>query len=68
MYLSGRFKRKQRAGHWWFSKGKTPLNTIFAFVDYAFWTIVLPNSSITVKVWLYKSDDIVNKHYLKMYS
>lgn len=67
MYLSGRFSRKQRAGHYWFSRGRVPLNTITSFVDYGFFTLPLINSAITVKVWLYKSDDIENKHYLKLY-
>ena len=66
MYFMGRFTRKQRAGHLWFSKGKTPLNTISAFIDFAFFSLSLKNSTITVKVWLYKSSDIDNKYYLRM--
>jgi small subunit ribosomal protein S3 len=66
MYLSGRFSRKQRAGHMWFSRGKVPLNTISAFVDYGYYTIFLPNSAVTVKVWLYKSHDVENKHFMKL--
>lgn len=66
MYFKGRFTRKQRAGHLWFSKGKTPLNTIKAFIDFAFFSLSLKNSTITVKVWLYKSNDIDNKFYLRM--
>jgi len=67
MYLMGRFTRKQRAGHLWFSKGKTPLTSIMSFVDYAFHSLALKNSTITVKVWLYKHSDVENKHYLRMY-
>lgn len=66
MYLKGRFSRKQRAGHLWFSKGKTPLNTISAHVDYAFYTLSLANSAITVKVWLYKYADIENNYFYKI--
>jgi len=67
MYLMGRFTRKQRAGHLWFSRGKTPLNTISAFIDFGFHSLSLKNSTITVKVWLYKSSDIDNRYYLRMY-
>lgn len=67
MYLRGRFKRKQRAGHWWFSKGKTPLNTLSAFIDYSYFVIPIVNSTISVKVWLYKSHDIDNTFYLRLF-
>lgn len=67
MYLAGRFTRKQRAAHYWFSRGKVPLNSITSFVDFAFFTIPLKNSSITVKVWLYKSHDILNLFYVKIF-
>lgn len=67
MHLTGRFTRKQRAASYWFSKGKVPLNSINEFIDYAFFTIPLSNSAITVKVWLYKSDDISNNYFLKIF-
>jgi hypothetical protein len=67
MHLRGRFRRKQRASSYWFSRGKVPLNTITAFIDFAFFTIPLANSAITVKVWLYKSDDILHNYFLKIY-
>jgi len=67
MYLMGRFTRKQRAGHLWFSKGKTPLNTIMAFVDFAFYSLSLKNSTITVKIWLYKNSDSDNRYFLRMF-
>lgn len=67
MYLSGRFRRKQRAAYYWFSKGKVPLNTLSAFIDYAYYTIPLKNSAITVKVWLYKSSSLSNLYYIKIY-
>jgi ribosomal protein S3 len=67
MYLSGRFKRKQRAAYYWFSKGKIPLNTIKAYINYAYYTIVLKNSVITVKIWLYKSTNINNIYYIKIF-
>jgi hypothetical protein len=50
MYLMGRFTRKQRAGHLWFSKGKTPLTAVMSYVDYAFHSLALKNSTITVKI------------------
>lgn len=67
MYLSGRFKRKQRAAYFWFSKGKVPLNTLKACIDYSYYTIALKNSAICVKIWLYKSDNLSNLYYIKIY-
>lgn len=67
MHLTGRFTRKQRAASYWFSKGKIPLNTINTFIDYSFFTLPLPNSAITIKVWLYKSDDLLNTYFLKIF-
>ena len=66
MYLAGRFTRKQRAAHYWFSRGKVPLNSITSLIDYAFFTIPLKNSVILVKVWLYKSDDMSNIFYVRI--
>lgn len=67
MYLMGRFTRKQRAGHLWFSKGKTPLTSIMSFIDFAFYSLALKNSTITVKIWLYKLNNLDNKYYLRMF-
>lgn len=66
MYLMGRFTRKQRAGHLWFSKGRTPLTSVMSFVDFAYHSLALKNSTITVKIWLYKNNDLDNRYYLKM--
>lgn len=66
MYLKGRFTRKQRAGHMWFSIGRTPLNTLSAFIDFAFFSIALKNSTITVRLWLYKEEDEINDFYYKI--
>jgi len=65
MKLAGRFSRKQRAGHWWFSKGKAPLNTLTALIDYAYYAIPIVNSVISVRIWLYKSIDKEYQHYLR---
>lgn len=65
MKLAGRFSRKQRAGHWWFSKGKAPLNTLTALIDYAYYALPIVNSVISVRIWLYKSIDKEYQHYLK---
>jgi hypothetical protein len=51
----GRFSRKERASSEWFIQGKVPLNTLKAHIDYGFWTVPLKNSSISIKVWLYKA-------------
>lgn len=66
MHLKGRFTRKQRAASYWFSKGKVPLNSIDSFVDFAFFTIPLKNSAITVKIWLYKSSDLLHTYFLRI--
>lgn len=67
MYLMGRFTRKQRAGHLWFSKGKVPITAIKLIIDYAYYSLALKNSTITVKIWLYKKNELSNKYYLKMF-
>jgi len=46
----GRFSRKERASSIWFRQVKVPLNTLNAFIDYAFFTVPLRNSSATVKI------------------
>lgn len=54
MSFKGRFTRKQRASSIWFHQGKVPLNTVKGIVDYAFFTIPLKNSAVSIKLWLYK--------------
>lgn len=56
VHCVGRFSRRQRASSYWFSKGKVPLNTISAKIDYGFFTIPVRNSAISVKVWLNKGN------------
>jgi hypothetical protein len=65
MKLAGRFSRKQRAGHLWFSKGRAPLNTLTALIDYAYYSIPIMNSVISVRIWLFKSIDKEYQHYLR---
>jgi hypothetical protein len=65
MKLAGRFSRKQRAGHWWFSKGRAPLNTLTALIDYAYYALPIVNSVISVRIWLYKSIDKEYQHYIR---
>jgi ribosomal protein S3 len=67
MKLAGRFTRKQRAGHYWFSRGRAPLNTLSALVDFAIFYLPLKNSTISVRVWLYKSVDLEDMHYIKLF-
>lgn len=62
IHCVGRFKRKQRASRYWITKGKVPLNTISTPIDYGYYTITLPNSAITVKVWLNR-DSIHDQEY-----
>ena len=63
MSFKGRFSRKQRASSIWFHQGYVPLNTVKAIIDYAFFTIPLKNSAISVKLWLYKNTEITHWHY-----
>jgi ribosomal protein S3 len=55
MAFYGRFTRKQRAASIWFKSGKVPLNSVNCRMDYAFYTVPLKNSAVSVKVWLYKT-------------
>lgn len=64
IHCIGRFSRKQRRSSIWFSRGKLPLSTISANIDYAFYTIPQKNSAVTIRVWL--NDDRVNKWFLKI--
>lgn len=64
MSFKGRFSRKQRASSIWFHQGFVPLNTIKAIIDYAFFTIPLKNSAISVKLWLYKNTEIMDSHFI----
>lgn len=60
-HYKGRFSRKQIATSSWFRFGKVPLNTISAIIDYAFYTVPLKNSAVSIKIWLYK--DKFYKYY-----
>jgi ribosomal protein S3 len=60
MSLKGRFTRKQRASSIWFHQGFVPLNTVKAVIDYAFFTIPLKNSAISIKLWLYKNIEVMH--------
>jgi len=55
MSFKGRFTRKQRASSIWFHQGVVPLNTVKGHIDFAFFTIPLKNSSVSIKLWLYKN-------------
>lgn len=54
MSFKGRFTRKQRASSIWFHQGIVPLNTVKGIVDYAFFTVPLKNSAVSIKLWIYK--------------
>ena len=54
-HFRGRFSRKQRAGSMLVIRGNMPLTTISNTVDYAFLTVPLDNSLVSIKVWLFKS-------------
>lgn len=57
MSFRGRFTRKQRASSIWFHQGVVPLNTVKGHIDFAFFTIPLKNSSVSIKLWLYKNTE-----------
>jgi len=50
MSFKGRFTRKQRASSIWFHQGFVPLNTIKGNIDFAFFTVPLKNSAISIKL------------------
>lgn len=62
--LKGRFSRKQIASNLTFVEGSVPLNTLSSNIDYAFATIPLKNSAISVKVWLHTQGNTTN-YFLK---
>lgn len=55
MSFKGRFSRKQRASSIWFHQGYVPLNTIKANIDFAFFSVPIKNSAVSIKLWLYKN-------------
>lgn len=57
MSFKGRFTRKQRASSIWFHQGIVPLNTVKGVVDYAFFTVPLKNSAVSIKLWIYKRNN-----------
>jgi hypothetical protein len=65
--FSGRFSRKQRAGHMWYSKGRYSLNSIYNYIDYAYWTLPLVNSAITIRLWINHAE-LINKDYLSLWN
>lgn len=54
--LHGRFTRKQIASAFHFQEGSLPLSSMDANVDYGFSSVSLRNSSIGIKVWMYRQD------------
>jgi len=49
-HFRGRFSRKQRAGSMLVIRGNMPLTTISNTIDYAFLTVPLDNSLVSIKV------------------
>jgi len=54
LQFKGRFSRKQRAANLWFQEGRVPLSTLSSKIEFAFYTVPLVNSAMTVRVWLNK--------------
>lgn len=54
LHCLGRFSRKQRASNTWFREARIPLNTLKSDIDFAFFTVPLKNSAVTIKIWLYR--------------
>lgn len=67
MAFKGRFSRKQRSRSIWLSHGRVPLNTISNKIDYAFFTIPLRNSAVSIKIWLYKNIECSSYKYILKY-
>lgn len=49
--VGGRISRKQRASSFLSCFGTVPLNTFSCHMEYAFYTLPLRNSSVTIKMW-----------------
>lgn len=62
----GRFSRKQRASSYWFSMGKVPLNTFSKIIDYGFYSLPVRNSAISVKVWIYHTEEKIEYEGLQL--
>lgn len=58
LVLKGRFSRKQRASKISLIIGKVPLNSLKFNIEYAFATIPLKNSAISLKLYLCKNKDL----------
>jgi hypothetical protein len=58
LVLKGRFSRKQRASKATLLIGKVPLNTLNIKLDYVFMTVPLKNSAISLKLYLYRSNNV----------
>jgi small subunit ribosomal protein S3 len=55
IHLRGRFSRKQKASSIFYGKGKLPLNTLSATIDYSFSSMAIKNSLVSIKVWFYRN-------------
>lgn len=64
LFCMGRFSRKLRKHTQFVLANKLPLNTLSAIIDYGFYSITLRNSTVGVKVWLYKGKGY-NDFYFK---
>ena len=50
IHCLGRFSRRQRSSSHFVHIGRVPLNTMKCLIDYAYYTLPITNSAITVKV------------------
>jgi len=67
MGFYGRFARKQKASSIWYNYGRMPLNKVSINIDYAFFTIPLKNSAVSIKIWLYKNFKYSSYNYILKY-
>jgi len=65
IHCLGRFTRKQRARSVWYSTGRVSLNTISSNIDFAFYSLPVVNSTITIRVWL--TDNREFKWYVQLF-
>lgn len=59
----GRFTKKEIATYKWERRGKIPLNTINANIDYSYNFVILKYSACGIKVWLHRNNTY--KYFLK---
>ncbi|MBU2264567.1 30S ribosomal protein S3, partial [Patescibacteria group bacterium] len=59
--MGGRLDGNEIARHEWLRKGRIPLQTLRADIDYAQVTAFTTYGTVGIKVWIYKKEEVVKK-------